>query len=93
MRAGLGGRESSVVLDGVGGELGRAALELLGPFARGYSLLFDADGLPADGPMIDVTAYDPSALWAMGNIVSHRSTSALRALLGGSLLPRVSPRS
>ena len=59
------------------------------PFTRGYSLLFDADGLPADGPMIDVTEYDPSALWAMGNIVSTPADLRrfYRALLGGRLLP------
>ena len=40
------------------------------PFTRGYSNLFDADGLPAQGAVIDVTEYNPSALWAMGNMVS-----------------------
>jgi NADPH2:quinone reductase len=34
VRGALGGREVSVVLDGVGGELGRQTLELLGPGGR-----------------------------------------------------------
>ena len=39
--------------------------------------------------MIDVTEYDPSALWAMGNIVSTPADLRrfYRALLGGRLLP------
>jgi D-alanyl-D-alanine carboxypeptidase len=59
------------------------------PFTRGYSVLFGADGLPADGPLIDVTEYDPSALWGMGNIVSTPADlrTFYRALLGGRLLP------
>jgi D-alanyl-D-alanine carboxypeptidase len=58
------------------------------PFARGYSVPFGADGLPADGPLIDVTEYDPSALWAMGNITSTPADLRVfyRALLGGRLL-------
>jgi D-alanyl-D-alanine carboxypeptidase len=59
------------------------------PFTRGYTHRFDADGLPAAGPLVDVTEYDPSALWAMGNVVS--TLDDLRrfysALLGGRLLP------
>jgi len=59
------------------------------PFTRGYSSLFDADGLPAEGPLADVTEYNPSGLWAMGNVVS--TLDDLRtfygALLGGRLLP------
>ena len=62
---------------------------LLRPFTRGYTLRFDADGLPVGGRRIDVTAYNPSALWAMGNVVS--TLEDLRkfysALLGGRLLP------
>ena len=59
------------------------------PFTRGYSNLFDADGLPADGAVIDVTEYNPSALWAMGNMVSTTGDlrTFYRALLGGRLLP------
>jgi D-alanyl-D-alanine carboxypeptidase len=59
------------------------------PFTRGYSNLFDADGLPAEGAVIDVTEYNPSALWAMGNMVSTTGDlrTFYRALLGGRLLP------
>jgi D-alanyl-D-alanine carboxypeptidase len=62
---------------------------LLRPFTRGYSNLFDADGLPAEGAVIDVTEYNPSALWAMGNMVSTTGDlrTFYRALLGGRLLP------
>jgi D-alanyl-D-alanine carboxypeptidase len=62
---------------------------LLRPFTRGYSNLFDADGLPAEGAVIDVTEYNPSALWAMGNMVSTTGDlrTFYRALLGGWLLP------
>jgi D-alanyl-D-alanine carboxypeptidase len=60
------------------------------PFTRGYSLLFGPEGDPVEATPIDVTAYRPSALWAMGNLVS--TTRDLRAfyaaLLGGRLLPR-----
>jgi D-alanyl-D-alanine carboxypeptidase len=59
------------------------------PFTRGYSYFFDADGLPAEGPLVDVTEYNPSGLWAVGNVVS--TLDDLRtfygALLGGRLLP------
>jgi D-alanyl-D-alanine carboxypeptidase len=59
------------------------------PFTRGYSNLFDVDGLPAEGAVIDVTEYNPSALWAMGNMVSTTGDlrTFYRALLGGGLLP------
>jgi D-alanyl-D-alanine carboxypeptidase len=59
------------------------------PFTRGYSFLFDADGLPAEGTLFDITEYDPSALWAMGNAVStlRDLRTFYSALLGGRLLP------
>jgi D-alanyl-D-alanine carboxypeptidase len=59
------------------------------PFTRGYSNLFDTEGLPADETLVDVTEYDPSALWAMGNMVSTAGDlrTFLSALLGGRLLP------
>jgi D-alanyl-D-alanine carboxypeptidase len=62
---------------------------LVRPFTRGYSLLFDADGLPAEGALVDLTEYDPSALWAMGNAVSTLDdlNTFYTALLGGRLLP------
>ena len=59
------------------------------PFTHGYSYLFGPEGDPVEAPPTDVTAYAPTALWAMGNIVS--TTEDLRtffsALLGGRLLP------
>jgi D-alanyl-D-alanine carboxypeptidase len=51
--------------------------------------LHDTDGLPAEGAVINVTEYNPSALWAMGNMVSTTDDlrTFYRALLGGRLLP------
>jgi D-alanyl-D-alanine carboxypeptidase len=59
------------------------------PFTRGYSFFFDADGLPVEGPILDVTEYNPSSLWAVGNVVSTLDDlrTFYRALLGGRLLP------
>ena len=59
------------------------------PFVRGYSFLFGSDGLPADGTTFDITEYNPSALWAMGNMVSTPADlrTFYRALLGERLLP------
>jgi D-alanyl-D-alanine carboxypeptidase len=63
----------------------------LHPFTRGYSLLFDADGLPADGTLVDVTEYNATALWAMGNIVS--TTEDLRTFYGALLRGAAAARS
>jgi D-alanyl-D-alanine carboxypeptidase len=61
---------------------------LVGPHARGYSLDLDDDLSPIEGPLLDVTVYNPSAIWAAGNIVSNEEDLArfFRALLGGRLL-------
>jgi D-alanyl-D-alanine carboxypeptidase len=63
---------------------------LVGPHARGYSLDIDDDLNPIEGPLLDVTVYNPSAIWAAGNIVSNEQDLArfFRALLGGRLLSR-----
>ena len=63
---------------------------LAGPHARGYSLDLDDDLAAVEGPLRDVTVYDPSALWAAGNLVSTERDLArfFRALLGGRLLSR-----
>jgi D-alanyl-D-alanine carboxypeptidase len=62
---------------------------LAGPHARGYSLALDDDLNPIEGPLLDFTVYNPSAIWAAGNLVSNEQDLArfFRALLGGELLP------
>ena len=61
---------------------------LVGPHARGYSLDLDDELNPIEGPLLDFTVYNPSSIWAAGNIVSNeqRSRPVLPALLGGRLL-------
>jgi NADPH2:quinone reductase len=69
VREALGEREPTVVLDGVGGELGRAAMELLGPGGR--LLLFGF----ASGTATEITTRD---LMARGLTVSWAIPRALR---------------
>lgn len=59
------------------------------PRSRGYSLPLRLQGQPLDGPLLDVTAQNPSWAWAAGALVSDLEdlTCFLRALLGGRLLP------
>ena len=61
---------------------------LTGPHASGYSLDLDDDMKPIEGPLLDLTGYNPSSLWAAGNIVSNQQDLArfFRALFGGRLL-------
>ncbi|HET6868338.1 MAG TPA: serine hydrolase domain-containing protein [Solirubrobacteraceae bacterium] len=58
------------------------------PSARGYSLAHDDQGNPIEGPLLDVTDYNPSGAWAAGNMISNVEDIArfYRALLGGRLL-------
>ena len=64
VRDALGDRELSVVLDGVGGELGRAAMELLGPGGR--LLLFGfASGSATEVSTRDLMARGLTATWAI----------------------------
>src|SRR4029453_13754270 len=59
------------------------------PRSRGYSLPLGPQGEPLDGPLLDLTAQNPSWAWAAGALVSALEdlTGFLRALLGGRLLP------
>jgi D-alanyl-D-alanine carboxypeptidase len=61
---------------------------LVGPHARGYSLDLDDDLNPIEGPLLDVTVFNPSGIWATGNLVSNEQDLArfYRGLLGGRLL-------
>jgi D-alanyl-D-alanine carboxypeptidase len=63
---------------------------LMGPHARGYSLALDDDLNPIEGPLLDLTVYNPSGIWAAGNLVSDEQDLArfFGALLGGRLLSR-----
>jgi len=58
------------------------------PYARGYSLDYDAEAKPIEGRLLDFTVINPSLAWAAGNIVSDMDDIArfYRALLGGRLL-------
>jgi D-alanyl-D-alanine carboxypeptidase len=60
-----------------------------GPKSRGYSLPLSPQGQVLNGPLLDFTVYNPSLVWAAGNLIStlHDLTRFLRALLGGRLLP------
>lgn len=62
---------------------------LVGPHARGYSLQLDDQLNPIEGPLFDITVYNPSLAWGAGAIVSDVDDLArfFRALLGGRLLP------
>jgi D-alanyl-D-alanine carboxypeptidase len=63
--------------------------DLPDPSSRGYSLPVGPDGEALDGPLLDLTAQDPSWAWAAGAVVSTLEDLGgfLRALLGGRLLP------
>jgi D-alanyl-D-alanine carboxypeptidase len=63
--------------------------EIPSPRSRGYSLPLDPRGKPLDGPLLDITAQNPSWAWAAGALVSDLEDliSFFRALLGGRLLP------
>jgi D-alanyl-D-alanine carboxypeptidase len=60
-----------------------------GPKSRGYSLPLSPQGEVLNGPLLDITVYNPSWAWAVGNLIStlHDLTRFFRALLGGRLLP------
>ena len=93
VRAELGEREPSVVLDGVGGELGRDALGLLGPGGR--LLLFGmASGSPTEVTTRDLMRGGLTVTWALrrrGN-VRELETRALAEAAAGRLVPHVGSR-
>jgi NADPH2:quinone reductase len=91
----LGERRVSVVLDGVGGELGRAALELLGPGGR--ILLFGhSSGEPTRVETSDLMRLGITASWALGGGIADRmrelETKALAEAAAGRLVPVVGRR-
>lgn len=83
VRGYLGEAEVSVVLDGVGGDQGRSALELLGVGGRlvmhGWS-----SGAPTQLDTADLVSRGLSATWAVGQRIMRRP-GALRELEGRAL--------
>jgi NADPH2:quinone reductase len=98
VREALDGREVTVALDGVGGELGRAALELLGPGGR--LILFGfASGAPTRLDAGDLFARGLTASAAIGPRMTQRpggmrdlEERALAAAASGELVPLVGQR-
>jgi NADPH:quinone reductase len=95
VRAALDGREVTVALDGVGGALGRGALELLGPGGR--LILFGfSSGAPTDLSAGDLFARGITASAAIGARITQRpgglrdlEEQALAAAADGRLVPLV----
>jgi NADPH2:quinone reductase len=95
VRATLDGRAVTVALDGVGGALGRGALELLGPGGR--LILFGfASGQPTELSAGDLFARGISATAAVGARIAQRpgglrdlEEQALAAAADGRLVPLV----
>jgi NADPH2:quinone reductase len=98
VRESLDGRAVTVALDGVGGDLGRAALELLGPggrlilfgFASGAPTRLDAGDLFARG-LTASAAIGPRMLQRPGG-VRDLEERALAAAASGELSPLVGQR-
>jgi NADPH2:quinone reductase len=98
VRAALDGREVTVALDGVGGALGRGALELLGPGGR--LILFGfASGEPTPLTVGDLFARGLTVAAAIGARMQRRpgglrdlEEQALAAAASGRLVPLVGQR-
>ena len=98
VREALAEREPTVVLDGVGGELGRQAMELLG--VGGRLVLFGwASGEPTQVTTADLTGRGLTVTWAIGQRMLQRpgglralETKALDEAAAGRLTPLVGQR-
>jgi NADPH:quinone reductase len=94
VRAGLGERTLTVALDGVGGALGRAAMELLGPGGR--LLLFGfASGTATEITTRDLMARGLTVSWAIPRPRGGQrelETRALAEAAAGRLVPLVGRR-
>ncbi|MBT2489922.1 zinc-binding dehydrogenase [Streptomyces sp. ISL-96] len=94
VRKALDGRDMSVVFDGVGGRLGRAALELLGPGGR-FLLHGWAAGEPTEITTRDLVERQLTATWAIGqNMIpaggpSELAARALDEAAAGRLVPLI----
>jgi NADPH:quinone reductase len=97
VRASLGERRPTITLDGVGGDVGRAAFDLVGPGGRvvlfGYSsgtpTTIDADLLFSSG--VTVTAAIGARIAARPGGIRGLAADALAALAEGRLDPLVHP--
>lgn len=93
VRHALDEQPASVVLDGVGGELGRAAMELLGDGGR--LLLFGfSSGEPTAITTEDLMAHGLTVTWALGRFqrpggLRELETIALEEAAAGRLVPLV----
>jgi NADPH2:quinone reductase len=94
VREALGERPVSVVLDGVGGALGREAMELLG--VGGRLIMFGwASGEPTQLTTRDLVARGLTASWALPRLLRRPNglreleTQALEAAAAGRLVPLV----
>jgi NADPH2:quinone reductase len=95
VRDALGGREVTVALDGVGGELGRAALELLGPGGR-LIVYGVASGAPTQLSVGDLFSRGLTVSAAIGPHIQRRpggmrglEEEALAAAATGRFVPLV----
>ncbi|MFJ5059528.1 zinc-binding dehydrogenase [Streptomyces nigra] len=95
VRAFLGGRPATVVLDGVGGDVARASVALLGPGGRHLVFGWSAEGLRGGGPFlvdgVSEQVLGPAMLRRAGGPDPLR-TLELRALTeaaAGRLVPAV----
>lgn len=98
VRAALGERTVTVALDGVGGDAGRAALDLLG--TGGHLVMYGyASGSPTTLTTADLIAGSRTASWAIGPRILARpgglrplETAALAEAAAGRLVPLVANR-
>jgi NADPH2:quinone reductase len=92
VRRALGQEQVSVVLDGVGGAIGRAALELLRPGGRLVMFGFSS-GRPTDVTLQDMMDRSLTVTWALGrpllDDLRRLETLALEEAAAGHLVPRV----
>jgi NADPH2:quinone reductase len=98
VRQALGDREPSVVLDGVGGTLGRQAMDLLGPGGR-LVLFGSASGRPTEVTTRDLAVRSLTVSWAIGPRIFRRpggvrelEDKALAEVAAGRLVPLVGQR-
>lgn len=97
VRSALGERSVTVALDGVGGDIGRAALDLVAPggrmvvfgFASGRQLSLTAGDLFASG--VTITPGIGAAITGRPGGIRSLSAEALAALAAGRLVPLVHP--
>lgn len=98
VRKELDDREVTVAFDGVGGELGRGALELLGAGGR-FVLYGYSSGIPTQITTADLFSRGISASAAIGPRIMKRpgglrdlETKALAEAAAGRLVPLIGPR-